>query len=486
MPICSTRFPREINPEDGSIIEDCSAVIVGKKASSTGLVLYGHNEDDPAGAVMAQYRVPRETHKAGEMLAFEPECAKIPQALETWAYFWSETRASYRPSFSDTFINEWGVAMASDSCTFSREDLPRLTEGGIGYGLYHVVMQRAKTARQGVEIAAAMLDKYGYVSSGRTYQMVDKNEGWVLQVVNGKHYVAKRVPDDEVFFMPNWFTIHGVDLADRENYVASPDIITYALDRGWYRPAKQGDFSDFDFAVAYQNPTQSQAGNSIRHKNALRLILGREPEDIRAFSVKPAKQMSVESVKKILRTHYEGTDDDLSQGYSVNPHRTGKRCICAGTTIESFVVEFQPEPELTCVWRALDNACTSPYAPWYLGATQAPQGYSWLAPELALSTHFNVPAPDLSYRPGRAWWAFQSVQDLADASYATVIPHIVRARDALEAQWKTAQADTEAKARLLLAEDPSKAAAFLTGYTNTQATLAWHTWYALFNDLMKQ
>lgn len=486
MPYCSTPFPAEGCEEDGSIIEDCSAVIVGRKASATGMVLFGHNEDDPGGPVMLQYRVPRATHKIGEMLTFETACAKIPQVEETWAYFWSETRASYQASFSDTFINEWGVTIASDSCSFSREDLASLTEGGIGYGLGHLIAQRAKTARQGVEIAVALLDEYGYTATGRAYEIVDNDEGWILQVVKGKHYVAKRVPDDEVLFIPNWFTIHGVDLDDKQNCIASPDIITYAIDRGWYIPAKQGDFSDFDFAVAYQNPTQNQAGNIARHKNALKMILGKEPDDVRAFSVKPPQSICVEGIKKILRSHYEGTPDDLSNGYAVNPHRAGKRTICTGTTIESFVVQFNARPDLTCVWRAILNPCTSPFVPRYLGATKAPAGYGWLTPELGLSTHFNVPAGDLAYRPGRAWWAFQSVQDLADASYATVIPAIAQARDALEGQWKSAQVSTEAQARALLEQDPAKAAAFLTDYTNTQATLAWHTWWALFNDLLKE
>ena len=276
-------------PDDEPVPMDCSAIIVGKKASTTGLVLFGHNEDDSGYNVMVQHKVPRATHKPGELLTFEPECAKIPQVPETWSYLWSETRASWKAAFSDVFVNEWGVAIASDSCSNSREDQPELTEGGIGYALGHLIAQRARTAREGVEIAADLVQKYGYVASGRAYEIVDKDEGWVFQVVKGKHYVAKRVPDDEVMFIPNWYTIHSVDLEDKENYVASPDLITYAIQRGWYSPAKMGDYSDFDFAAAYQDPAQNQAGNMVRHKNALRLILKTEPQDIRPFSVKPAQ-----------------------------------------------------------------------------------------------------------------------------------------------------------------------------------------------------
>ena len=466
------------------IVEDCSAIIVGKKASLTNEVLFGHNEDDSGNNVMVQYRVPRENHEPGEFLTFEPECAKIPQVQVTWSYLWSETRASWKAPFSDTFINEWGVAIASDSCSNSREDMPELTNGGIGYGLGHIVAQRARTAREGVEIAASLLDKYGYTASGRAYQIVDKNEGWVLQVVKGKHYVAKRVPDDEVMFIPNWYTIRNVDLSDKKNYVASNDIVTYAINRGWYTPSTPSDFSDFDFAIAYQDPNQKQDGNIYRQKNALRMILGQEPETLRVFSVKPEQKLGLEDVKKILRTHYEGKEDDLSLGYSVNPHKTGVRTICTSTTIESIVVQFREKPELTCVWRALLNPCTSPYVPWYLGIDKVPAGFGWISPKIGLGNHFDVPPADLSYRPGRAWWAFQDVQDLANASYAEFIGRITEYRDTLEDKWSKSQCEFEAQVLGAFAEDPDRAKEMLTSYTDQQARLAWTTWKKLFQDLL--
>jgi len=476
-------------PDDDTIIEDCSAVIVGKKASATGEILFGHNEDDGGNNAMVQYRVPRATHKTDELITFEPDCAKIPQVSETWAYYWSETRASWRASFSDVFMNEWGVAVASDSCNYSREDRPELTNGGIGYGVGHLIAQRAKTAREGVQIATDLVTHYGYTGSGRAYEIVDKDEAWMFQVVQGKHCVAKRVPDDEVLFIPNWYTIHGVDLSDTANYAASPDLITYAEQRGWYTPAKAGDYSDFDFAAAYQNPTQNMAGNMMRHKNALRLIQGlkpdAEPREVKPFSVKPAKKMGVEDVKKVLRTHYEGTPDDHSRNYELNPHRTGTRTICTGTTIESMVIQFRDPVEFTCMWRSTLNPCTSPYVPWYLGSSKIPGGYGWILPQVGFGNHFDVPAGDLCYRPGRAWWAFQSVQDLADASYASVIVPIARERDALEKEWAKDQAEFEAKARDAFKKDASVGVAMLTEYTNHQAVLAWKTWNKLFNDLMK-
>ena len=473
----------KVSAEEDPALEDCSTIIVGKKASATGEVLLGHNEDN-GDNVMVQYKVPAATHKLGELLTFEATCAKIPQVEQTWAYLWSETRASWSASFSDFFINEWGVAIVSNSMSPSREDKPELTDGGIGYGLRVLIAQRAKTAREGVELAVALLDQYGYAASGRAYSIVDKNEGWNLQAVKGKHYVAERIPDDQAMFLPNWYTIHQVDLKDTANFIASPDIITYAISRGWYTPAVAGSYSDFDFAVAYQSPTANQAGNIVRQKNGLMVLLGKAPTDVRAFSVKPLKLVDLDTIKGILRSHYEGTSDDLSNGYAINPHQTGVRTICSGTTMESVIIQFREQPEFTCVWRATLNPCTSPYVPWYLGITKVPTGYGWLTPANGMATHFNVPVGDLLYRPSRAWWAFQDVQDLANGSYADIIQTIVHSRDALEKRWITGQPVIEKAAYAMFKQDKVKAMQMLTDYTNKQADLAWSTWRTLFNTLL--
>jgi dipeptidase len=203
----------------------CSTVVVGKKASLTGEVLLGHNEDNEGRLVVACYRMRRLKHAPGEGMALEEGKAKIPQVAETAAYLWWETIAEWKASYSDDFVNEYGVAVVSDSCWPSKEIKGELAEGGIGYGLRRVIAERARTAREGVDIAAALVERYGYADSGRTYIIADKNEGWLFEIVMGKHYVARRVADDEIAFIPNWYTIREVDFKDQERWVVSPDLV---------------------------------------------------------------------------------------------------------------------------------------------------------------------------------------------------------------------------------------------------------------------
>jgi len=61
----------------------CSSIIVGKNASATGEVLFGHNEDNGGRLVMPVYVVPRMRHGPGTMITFEEGRARIPQVEET-------------------------------------------------------------------------------------------------------------------------------------------------------------------------------------------------------------------------------------------------------------------------------------------------------------------------------------------------------------------------------------------------------------------
>ena len=81
--------------------------------------------------------------------------------------------------FADSYLNEWGVTIASNACR-SREDSTGLTKGGISYWLRRLMAERARTAREAVQIGGELVEKYGYDSSGRTYCIADAQEAWLM------------------------------------------------------------------------------------------------------------------------------------------------------------------------------------------------------------------------------------------------------------------------------------------------------------------
>ena len=203
--------------------QNCFTILVGKNASSDGSVLIAHNEDDLNDHNFVDlHKVPRIKHAAGEKQIFLGNADSLDEAAETFAYFWI-TGSKYA---EDQYLNEWGVAITSNSS----QSKVLNGNGAIGHNLRRIVIERARTAREAVKIAGSLVEKYGYASSGRVYSIADPNEAWVFEAANGKHWIARRVPDDEVAIIPNYYVIDDFRETDTTNFLASADIIKYAAE----------------------------------------------------------------------------------------------------------------------------------------------------------------------------------------------------------------------------------------------------------------
>lgn len=461
----------------------CSSIAVGRLATKDKSVLFGHNEDDSGNVVTRLHIVPRIKHGPGEVIEMWdivlPDGSKgtIPQIVgETWAYIWSEMPGF---SFSDSYINEWGVAIASDACS-SRERPPYdLTNGGIKYWLRRVVAERAKTAREGVKIIGEMVEKYGYASSGRTYIIADPNEAWLCSVVAGRHWVAQRVPDDEVAFIPNRYTIREVNLNDTKNFLGSPDLIEYAISKGWYDPSSG---EPFDFAKAYGGVTKMD----IRQWGALRLITGIEysMDEMAPFSIKPNRKFTVKDVIGVLRAHYESTDYDQTKvGTKGDPHHTSTRVICTASTQESFVMQLRnnmPSIIGNIYWRAQGRPCEGVFVPFYLGILDIPVPYAIGEP----SRYDKLPLETRYYDPDSAYWVFNRLNTLVDMDYLVRKPYIRSIWDDFEAREFALQGEIEKTALKIyhgkdyhgiLGGEEYLARWFLTRYTEAMALNAYYT-----------
>lgn len=184
------------------------------------------------------------------MIKFEPAASEIAQVEHTCALYWSQTYNPTGGSFSDGFVNENGVTIVSNACTgIYEENIQPVKDGGIGYGIRRLMAKRATNARNAVGIAIDLLGKYGYFSEGCTYAISDANEAWQLAIHQGNTWVARRVKDNEVVYIPNNFMMDKVDATDKENVIVAPGMIERAIKQGRYKPAKEGVFSDFNFRV---------------------------------------------------------------------------------------------------------------------------------------------------------------------------------------------------------------------------------------------
>ncbi|TKG94675.1 hypothetical protein EYV94_12075 [Puteibacter caeruleilacunae] len=446
---------------------DCFSILVGKDASDEGCVYFAHNEDDGGQQVLNYYQVPRIEHEDGEVVTFK-NGGTIPQAKVTYSYTWLQLPGM---TVSDGFVNENGVVVGSDGCP-SREDKPELTDGGVGYWIRRIIAERARTAKEGVKIAGQLVDQFGYDSSGRTYVVADANEGWMMSIVNGKHWVAQRVPDDAVAVLPNYYTIENVNLADTVNFLGSPDIIEYAIKRGWYDPVKDGEFN---FAKAYTNKGSiNHPGNYKRIWRGIEMISGEKykMEGPFPFSFKPKQKVSRELLMSVLRDHYVGTELDKTDGYKLGaPYGKNGPTICANSTQFSFVAQLRdwmPTEVGTVVWLTTFRPDLQAYVPWYACNAKVPQIFGYGDHNSAYEYHYNPPKSIFETSDDLAYWSFVALAQMVDKDYYNEAPKVKKVWSDYQQMLFDNQQSIENKALKAFKKDPSAAQKILTNYSNKQ------------------
>lgn len=429
-------------------IGGCLAVVVGRGASADGSVLLGHNEENGGRRLVNFRRAARRTSLPGQRVLLG-RGGTIPEIPQTAAFLWAENVGL---EFSDNYVNEWGVAIVSDACP-TREDDPatlaargEIRQGGIGYMLRRLVAERARSAREGVRLIGDWVERFGYVHSGRTYVVADPLEAWLVAVVCGRRWAARRVSDDAVVIVPNVHILGAIDPGDPETVLASPDLVDYAAARGWYKAAGR----PFHFAEVY-----GQAGSTERPdpRQGLgqRLVTGWQETASAGplpMEVHPATLLTVAQVARILR--YESAELNLYQPGTQESAVFQLRCgMPAG---------------IGCVaWRTTGRPDVAPLLPWYVGVADVPPRYAQamdLAEALSLERHFHPPGNAFEPDDRLAWWTFERLRALAEAQPER--RRAIRAAwDAYEADLFAHQSEREARALAQWQADPEATGALL-------------------------
>lgn len=409
-----------ILPQNDDSQYNCFSILVGKNATDDGSVLFAHNEDDGGINLVNWYKVPRLTHQKGENISLI-NGGQIPQVNETYSFLWLEMPGQ---TFADSYMNEWGVTIASDACR-SKEDSPDLVNGGIGYYLRRIMADRAKSAKEAVKIAGSIIDSIGYASSGRTYCIADPTGAWMMSIVQGKHWVAQKIPDDHISIIPNYYTIQDIDLTDTLNFLGSPDIIDYAIDRGWYNPESS---EIFNFRLAYGKPSSINSMRNIaREWSAINILspIQYEISDEFPFSFKPDEKVTIQNLMDILKNHYE--DTELEDTTLTQPHKHDILPICRQDTQYGFVAQLRnwlPNEVGSVLWLAPRRPCTQVFMPWYSGITKIPDNYSIGNYSSTLKNHFNKYDDIKSATSTHNFWNYVNYAEEIDKNYYGLIPSV--------------------------------------------------------------
>ena len=276
--------------------------------------------------------------------------------------------------------------------------------GGIDYGsLIYITLQRAKTAREAIDIIVDLANTYGYCSSGESFSIVDTEEAWIMELIGkgpqdkGIVWVARRIPDGYVSGHANQARITTFPWNDPENCLYAADVADVARKFGWFDGANE----DFSFAEAYA-PLDFGAmrGCEARVWSFFRTVaadmdqyedyaMGHNPANRMPLWVKPIEKISPKLLMDCMRDHYEGTKMDMTTDIGAGgegcPYRWRPMYFevdgveycnerATATQQTAFWLVGQARPGKTGIlWFGTDDAATSPLTPIYVTSTEVPE-----------------------------------------------------------------------------------------------------------------
>ena len=481
----------------------CTNFLVGKKASADGSVFISYSAD---------------SYGMSGFVAHFP-AAVYPEGTMRYIYNWDsgeylgqirEARQTYNVLGN---INEHQVAIAET--TFGgREELVDTT-GVIDYGnLIYLALQRSRTAREAIDVMAALVAEYGYYSSGESFSIADPNEAWIMEMVGkagkekGAVWVAIRIPDDCISAHANQARIRKFDMKDKENVRYSKDVIKFARKMGYF----DGKDEDFDFAAAY---CPADFGGlrycdarvwsffnmfgEVDMNNYLAWAQGDATAEPMPLYMKPKAPLSLQDVQRGMRDHYEGTPFDITNDLGAGPYNMpyrpsplsfkvdgkeyfNERPISTFQTAFTFVAQLRswlPNAIGGVMWFGTDDSNMVVYTPVYCCATSVPDCY---AEQYADPVVFSWKS---------SFWVFNWVSNMIYPKYSLVIDDMRQVQSELETAIYEQSKVVEAEALAVINASPRYAIKMLTDFTATSGEETLAAWKAFgemvivkYNDLV--
>jgi len=402
-------------------------------------------------------------------------------------------------------MNEHQVTIG-ESTWGGRAEL-RDPEGIIDYGsLMYLTLQRARTAREAIEIMTGLLDRYGYYSTGESFSIGDPDEVWIMDLIGkgpgntGAVWVARRVPDGYVSGHANAARIRQFPRNDPANTLYAPDVVDLAREKGWY----EGPDAEFDFTAVYDPDAFGtrrfcearvwcmfeRAAPGGEH--GTEWILGDADADPVPLWIRPERKVTVADVMGFMRDHFQGTPLDMTADVGAGPYGKpyrwrpltwevdgqeyfNERAVSTQQTGFSFVAQMRgwlPDPIGGILWFGVDDTYSTVYFPAYAGITEAPYAFR----EGTGSYH------DVDY--DAAFWSFNRVANFAYLRYADMIADVQRVQQALEGQFLGEVAAVDAAAQALWEQSPRLAKDYLTEYSADAGNGVVARWNQLFDELL--
>lgn len=434
-------------------IGECTTIIVGNKQTADGSIVLARSEDLELRNVINLESFAPTDNGPTEFVARQGgfHCTLPSKALGYTAM----PGTGQSGEWGAAGFNSAGVGMSSTESIFASaraEELDPLVPNGLAENsTYNIVLPYIHSAREGVERLGKLIEEYG-CAEGFGIGFIDNKEVWYLESCAGHRYLACKIPADVYFVTANQSRFREYDPTDKDNFIASADLIDFAIDNGLYDPAS----GPFDFHKAYQRDVLLDTTyNYPRVFELQKLFSPQIKNDIHAntFPVyaTPAEPITLSTLRRAYRFHYDNTEHDpyLHQ----NPKEPYRPISIYRTTQTHILVvrPWLPKEIGEITYMALGMADLSVFVPLYQGVTSYPKAYT---------------QGDERSSNDSAYWKMRHVQALGMTDYNRYAPIIKERWLALEHEMDEKQACFEKQYLAICQQNAEQAHALLQRFSD--------------------
>ena len=457
----------------GTALDACTNLLITKGASKDGSTMITYAAD---------------SHTLYGELYFKRGGAHLPTEMRDIVE-WDTGRFLGRiPEAPVTYtrvgnMNEHQLAIAET--TFGGRKELQVPSGIVDYGsLIYIALERAKTAREAIEVMTTLAETYGYASEGESFSIADPNEAWILEMIGkgkgrkGALWVAYRLPDGTISAHANQSRIRQFPLNDPKNALYSRDLIPFAREHGWFK----GNDKDFSFADTYAPLSfgalrfcEARVWSLFRRAapsqdlpiDYVKAVKGAKPLPL---CIKPDHKLDVRDAMELMRDHFEGTEFDMTKDVGAGPFASPyrwrpmtwkldgqeylhERAISTQQTGFSFVAQSRawlPDPVGGVLWFGVDDTYTTCYVPISCGVQAPPHAFA------EGTGDFN------SFSWDSAFWTFNFVSNYTYTRWSDMIQDVQKVQREFEGRFTAGQPDVDRRALALYKEDPGLAKDYLT------------------------
>ena len=376
-------------------VQACCGFIIGRQLTKDGTTLFGRTEDYPyypnGGKHNKNYVVvDAKTYNEGDQIEDESNGFTYPHAANEMKY--TATYDSARGDGSNGAFGEHGFNEAGVSMTATVTAIPNkkvlstdpLKENGLPEAaMLDVILPRVKTAREGVELLAKVIEEKGS-AEGNVVVFADQNETWYMEILSGHQYVAVKVPEDKYAVFANTYYLGHVDLNDKENVIASKDVEKVAKESGNYKTDKDGNFH---IAKSY-GPEKYAEGDRSRTYAGITLLdpdskVTYEDDEYELFRspTDPNKKYTLEDAFALQRNRFEHLNGRFVPDDQIGVKKQGddgsndtvrkdqyKYALGNENVIDAHVYQINPNLPKSfggTLWLGMGPSRNTPYVPFY-------------------------------------------------------------------------------------------------------------------------